>query len=1619
MYAAENHNLCESRLTTNELAALMLPPTWWEVAYENTERTPSPMALSRGDNGITLYPDGHAGNNDPHRRAFWHPGIGAWQLDDRGIGTDLSIKRFNTKDGAIRVAEDISERYCSNQSLADLYYPRWYGCELGGVRCIETFNQINNPDGPPFVEDGDPIQSDGGAQPRDCRFSGESAIFPCVYINPAFAQGFTGAEDGNPYGWVSFPNATPPLAMPFYVYEQEEEDQFEWRYWMTEDTGFGTDYAARRTYGTWSKHDLDWSLSAEVEGVALCDVTMNRGACPSASALSQLKHDGSALGVGSSVNQGSVILRATLNSNRGKPIRVEFEVRKTPEVFTGAANYIGPFGSSGSRSKCVAGLTVGQYRWQARAVEENGATGPWTSFGNNSDSAPDFVVAQANSCVVCTAGVSLVGAELETTGECGSEPLSATLSASPSSGGVPLNNVSLTGAAGGTATGPINYTFYCNRSDNGVNITPGFAAQYPGISTNPKTAVGICDYVSPNTYTAKVIIQRGSETAEARRTITVGASSILVPEVTTLAVTGLTQASVTFNATVHPQNSTTTYWFDYGTTTSTSQSTASQTLAAATSQSAVSISQGGLSCGQQYYYRVRATNAGGSATPGDVLSFTTDTCGSGGPGTIQLVADPSFEAGDGSWWVSNGDFYIDDEFNNPHTGDFYAYLSNPDGSRGNNLSGGIISPPITIPQNASDADIRIWYSITSDETTTTTIFDKVDVYLIRPPNQLNLITTISNLDENGTSYDRESQDLSSSFYGDTVQIFFAGSTDGSLPTVFRIDDVTLEVDVPSGSAPTVTTGVADQITASSARLNMTVYPNGGTTIVWFELEAEDTSPNDETEHLSVGSGSQSEDVSISVFNLDCDTHYYFRANAQNEHGSDQGASVRSFTTLACAGGAPNADTDPAEKITETSATLTADVDPNGLLTQAWFEWGDTPSLGQETPHFSVGSGTGNIDFSQTISGLSCGTTYYFENHAQNSAGHDDGTTLSFDTVSCATPLAAAFSVSSISGTIPFTVSFLDASQGDPTNWLWSFGDGTSSTSQNPSHVYQNPGIYTVRLRVSNTSSSSVEFRTGLIRVVAPVQATLPHDVNLSRNWSALPLGVGRIVGPEPSEDFGTSLAAGDITGSDSPSLAVGAPLGDPLGRFNAGALTLVPTSRIPGPVEIIDLADGQNTGILGRKTRDQFGGSIATGDLNGDGISDLAVGAHYADPTITIDQGEVLIIYGVSNLTNLGTINLATPPPALRMTSVRGDDFGENFGESIAIGDVTGDGIQDLIIGSSSANPPSGLANSGEIFVLHGHANLSSTPTIELSTLGDFGSLEVTWIAGEYEHGWFGRDVAVADTNGDGILDIISAAHGASPLGRPNAGVGYILYGSESWPDIDQFYLNSGSTAITTTRIYGTLRSFNAGIRVAGGDVNGDGFDDAIIQPWNEWNPSQTSSLISWIVLGRWDLDQQNVIDFQADPFGFAYIYVSEPSEQLRNDLVVGDVTGDGIDDIVAGYATFPAFQSKVAIVLGNAQIDLGWSIPVNSGIPGWTSVISAEEFLYGFGRSAAVCDLDRDGIGEIAIGSNRLSSPNTPFEGTEGSVFVLYPASRPAAGLIFADDFEMGNFSAWTSAIP
>ncbi len=102
------------------------------------------------------------------------------------------------------------------------------------------------------------------------------------------------------------------------------------------------------------------------------------------------------------------------------------------------------------------------------------------------------------------------------------------------------------------------------------------------------------------------------------------------------------------------------------------------------------------------------------------------------------------------------------------------------------------------------------------------------------------------------------------------------------------------------------------------------------------------------------------------------------------------------------------------------------------------------------------------------------------------------------------PLDADFSASSVSGVAPLSVVFTDLSTGNPTSWDWDFGDGNSSTDQNPTHIFENYGLYTVTLTVSDGSVSSME--ADYITVSSPPAETIlseSFETELPSDWTVI------------------------------------------------------------------------------------------------------------------------------------------------------------------------------------------------------------------------------------------------------------------------------------------------------------------------------------------------------------------------------------------------------------------------------------------------------------------------------------------------------------------------------------
>src|SRR6266487_6022419 len=142
-------------------------------------------------------------------------------------------------------------------------------------------------------------------------------------------------------------------------------------------------------------------------------------------------------------------------------------------------------------------------------------------------------------------------------------------------------------------------------------------------------------------------------------------------------------------------------------------------------------------------------------------------------------------------------------------------------------------------------------------------------------------------------------------------------------------------------------------------------------------------------------------TSRSVTGLNASTTYYYRVRAYNGNGTSGNSNVVNVTTLS-ATGPPVVITNPATLIASFSATLNASVDPHGLTTTVYFQYGTTTAYGHSTAHQSK-SGNTFQNVAANISGLTANTTYHFHIVAMNSAGTVHGIDRTFTTLSATGP----------------------------------------------------------------------------------------------------------------------------------------------------------------------------------------------------------------------------------------------------------------------------------------------------------------------------------------------------------------------------------------------------------------------------------------------------------------------------------------------------------------------------------------------------------------------------------------------------------------------------------------
>jgi len=334
----------------------------------------------------------------------------------------------------------------------------------------------------------------------------------------------------------------------------------------------------------------------------------------------------------------------------------------------------------------------------------------------------------------------------------------------------------------------------------------------------------------------------------------------------------------------------------------------------------------------------------------------------------------------------------------------------------------------------------------------------------------------------------------------------------------------------------------------------------------------------------------------------------------------------------------------------------------------------------------------------------------------------------------------------------------------------------------------------------------------------------------------------KLNGDDAGDRSGRAVAgAGDVNGDGIDDLIIGAVYGDPNGQTDAGQTYVVfgSTGGFSASLELSALNGSDGFTINGISGGDRSGVWVSSaGDLNGDGLADVAIGAIRGDPNGQTDAGEIYVVFGsstgFSSSLDLSALNGSNG------FVLNGIDAGDSAGRSISsAGDINGDGIDDLLIGAYLASPNGGA--SGENYVVFGStAGFSSS--LDLSSLnGANGFLIEGPSAGDRS----GQSVSAAgDINNDGIDDLLVTAYLGDPNDASNAGEAYVIYGSSAGFDasFELSSLNGANGFVLNGADAGDNLGFSA---ASAGDVNGDGIDDILVGAYGA-DPGET-----YVIFGR------------------------------------------------------------------------------------------------------------------------------------------------------------------------
>lgn len=531
-------------------------------------------------------------------------------------------------------------------------------------------------------------------------------------------------------------------------------------------------------------------------------------------------------------------------------------------------------------------------------------------------------------------------------------------------------------------------------------------------------------------------------------------------------------------------------------------------------------------------------------------------------------------------------------------------------------------------------------------------------------------------------------------------------------------------------------------------------------------------------------------------------------------------------------------------------------------------------------------------------------------------------------------------------------------------------NGTPDDKTDDQLIYTPPTNFVGVDTINYTIADDQKTATGTITVTVP--AINLTDLN-GNNGFAVTGAAGNFAGSSVSN-------IGDFNGDGIDDFIVGGFAADP-NNINATGESYVIFGTNQGFPANFDLStlNGTNGFIIEGFEAESFsGGAVSSaGDLNGDGLKDLIIGAFASNSNSLNDSGRTYVVFGSNqpfstrfNLANLNGSN------GFVINSNQPLDY-SGLAVSSA-GDFNADGLDDLAVAA-----PAGIDTFlGKVYLVYGRRT-SFPPAFNPTDLQYENGTVIN-----HNNGLAGTTVSNAgDINGDRIDDLIIGAEQGLIEGSPKSGETYILFGKDGgYPNGFSLSNLNGSNGFV---IKGDGYSVSS---VSGaGDINADGLEDILIGVSQSQGNNQPNAGKAYVVFGSKAGYPQEFNLFSLDGKNGFVINGVEPDELLGGSVKsAGDLNGDKIDDIIIGAsgATANGIKSagKTYVIWGTNK---GFPASLNSsnlnGENGFFINGTAENELSGVAVSNAG-DINKDNVNDILIGA-----PGSLFDNTAGKGYVVF----------------------------